>query len=54
MNAILMNSKYSKTSNLHMLLLNLTDIMNWKRGGKYVALLNLSIYCAWKNIKKFI
>ena len=54
MNAILMNSKYSKTSNLHMLLLNLTDIMNRKRGGKYVALLNLSIYCTWKNIKKFI
>ena len=39
-----MNFKYSKTSDSHRLLLSLTD--------KYVALLNLSIYCKWRNIKK--
>ena len=47
-----MNSKNSKTSDPHRLLLNLTDKMNLKRSDKYFALSNLSTYYAWKNIKK--
>ena len=47
-----MNSKNSKTSDPHRLLLNLTDKINLKRSDKYVALSNLSIYYTWKNIKK--
>ena len=46
-----MNSENSKTSDPHRLLLSLTDNLNLRRSGKYVALLNLSIYSAWKNIK---
>ena len=53
MNTIFMNSKNSKTSDPHRLLLNLTDKINLKRSDKYVALSNLSIYYAWKNIKKW-
>ena len=49
---IFMNSKESKTSDLHRLLLNLSDKINLKRSNKYVALSNLNIYYAWKNIKK--
>ena len=47
-----MNSGNSKTSDLHRLLLNLSDKLNLKRSDKYVALSNPSIYCTWKNIKK--
>ena len=47
-----MNSKNSETSDPHRLLLNITDKINLKRGGKYAALSNLSIYYTWKNIKK--
>ena len=47
-----MNSKNSKTSNPHRLLLNLTVKINLNRIDKYVALSNLSIYYTWKNIKK--
>ena len=51
-----MNSENSKTSdpdrvNLS-ILLNLLDKINVKRRDKYVGLSNLSIYYAWKNIKK--
>ena len=52
MDTIFMNSKNSKTSDPHRLLLNLTDKINLKRSDEYVALLNLSIYYTWKNIKK--
>ena len=34
------------------LLLNLSDKINWKESEEYVPLSNLSIYYAWKNIKK--
>ena len=43
MNAIFMNSKNGKRSDLHRLLLNLTDKINLKRKVKYVALSNLSM-----------
>ena len=52
MDTIFMNSKNSKTSDPHRLLLNLTDKEKLKRSDEYVALLNLSIYYTWKNIKK--
>ena len=45
-----MNSKISKTSDSHRLLLNLTEKINLKRSDKYVALSNLNIYYTWKNI----
>ena len=47
-----MNFENSKTSHPHRLLFNLSDKINLKRSNKYVALSNLSIYYAWKNIKK--
>ena len=43
-----MNSKISKTSNLHRLLLNITDKINLKRSDKYVALSSLSVYYTQK------
>ena len=47
-----MNSKNSKISDSHRLLLNVSDKLDLRRSGKYVALSNLSIYNTWKNIKK--
>ena len=47
-----MNSKNSKTSDPHKLLLNLSDKIKLKGSGKYVALSNLSICYTWKNINK--
>ena len=52
MDTIFINSENSKTSDSHRLLLNLTDKVNQKRSGKYVALSNFSIYYIQKNIKK--
>ena len=52
MDTIFMNSKNSKTSDPHRLLLNLTNKRNLKRSHKYVVLSNLSIYYIWKNIRK--
>ena len=52
MNTISLNSKNSKTSDSHRLLLNLAEKVNLKRSDKYVTLSNLSIYYTWKNIKK--
>ena len=46
MNTIFMNSKNSRTSEYHVLVLKLK-----KSGQKSVALSNLSIYYTWKNIK---
>ena len=47
-----MNSENSKTSDPHRLLLSHRDKIKLKRSDKYVALLNLSMYYIWKNIKK--
>ena len=44
MDAIFMNSKNSKTSKYHVLVLKLADKVDLKRGQKGVALSNLSIY----------
>ena len=46
-----MNSEKSKTSDLHRILLNLTDKIELRRKDKYVALSNLSVYYTWKNVK---
>ena len=51
MDTIFMNSENSKTSDPHRLMFNLSGKINLKRSDKYVALTNLSIYYAWKNIK---
>ena len=45
-----MNSKNSKTSHRHRLLLNLADKINLRRSDKYVSLSNFSIYYTWINI----
>ena len=52
MNTIFANSKNSKTSDPHRLLLNLTDKTYWRSKDKYIAVSNLSIYCIWKKVKK--
>ena len=49
MDTMFMNSKNSRTSDPHRLLLNLTDKINLKKNDNYVALSNLSIYYTWKN-----
>ena len=51
MDTIFMNSENSRTSGNHILVLNLTDKLDLRRGQKTVALSNLSIYYTWKNIK---
>ena len=51
MDTIFMNSENSKTSKPHVLILKLTDKLDLRRGEKSIALSNLSIYYAWKNIK---
>ena len=51
MDTIFMNSKNSRTSEYHVLLLKLADKLDLRRGQKSVVLSNLSIYYTWKNIK---
>ena len=51
MDTIFMNSENSRTSEYHVLVLNLTDKLDLRRGQKTVALSNLSIYYTWKNIR---
>ena len=47
-----MNSKNSKTSKPCVLILKLTDKIDFRRGETWIALSNLSIYFAWKSINK--
>ena len=51
MDTIFINSENSRTLEYHDLVLKLTDRLDLRRGQKSVALSNLSIYYAWKNIK---
>ena len=46
-----MNSENSYTSKSHVLVLKLTNKLDWRIGEKVIALSNLSIYYTWKNIK---
>ena len=50
MDTIFINSENSRTSEYHVLLLNLTNKIDI-RSEKTVALSNLGIYYTWKNIK---
>ena len=51
MDTIFMNSENSKAPDPHRLLLDLLDKIYLRRSDNYVALSNLSIYYASKNIK---
>ena len=51
MDTIFMNSKNSKTTDSHILLLNLTDKINLQRSDKYVAYLSQHLLYI-ENIKK--
>ena len=50
MGTIFINSENNKTSKPHVLILNLTDKIDLRRGKKSIALWNLNIY-RWKNMK---
>ena len=49
-----MNSENSRTPKSHILILKLTNELDLRIGKNVITLSNLSIYCTWKNIKKFI
>ena len=51
MDTIFMNLENSKTSELHVLILRLTDKLDLRLGEKIIALSNLSVCYAWGNIK---
>ena len=51
MDTIFMNSKTSRTTEAHALILKLTHKLDLRRGEKNVALSNFSIYYTWKNMK---
>ena len=46
-----MNSEDSKTSEGLVLILKLTNKLDWRIGEKNIALSSLSIYYTWRNIK---
>ena len=46
-----MNSKHSKTSRPHDLILRFTNKLDLRRGENRIALSNLNIYYTCKNIK---
>ena len=50
MDTIFTNTENGRTSEYHVLLLNLTNKIDLRK-GQTVALSNLSIYYTWKNIK---
>ena len=51
METIFMNTENSKTNEPHRFKLDVADKLNLKNPKKNIALVNLSIYCTWKNIK---
>ena len=51
MQTILVNTKNSKANEPHRFRLSLEDRLNLKNLSKNIALVNLSIYYNWKNIK---
>ena len=54
MDTIFMKSGNSKTPDPYIQLINLSGRVHLKRGDRYVALSNLSIYYTWKNMIKVI
>ena len=51
METIFMNTENSKTNESHRFKLDLADKLNLKNPNKNMALVNLSIYYTWKNMK---
>ena len=51
METILMNTANSKTSESNKFAYNFTDKLNLKNPNKNIALVNLSMYYTWKNVK---
>ena len=51
METIFMNTENSKTNEAHRFKIDLADKLNLKNPNKDTALVNLSIYYTWKNIK---
>ena len=51
MEIIFMNTENSQTNEPHRFRLDLADKLNLKNPKKNIALINLSIYYTWKNIK---
>ena len=51
MDTIFMNTKNSKTSKRHVLILIFIDKLDLRRDENRIALSNLSIYYTWKDIK---
>ena len=52
METIFMNSENSKTNEPNKFIDHFTDKLNFKTpNNKNIGLVNLSIYCEWKNIK---
>ena len=51
METIFMNTENSKPNEPHRFRLDLADKLNLKNPKKNIALVNLSIYYTWKNIK---
>ena len=51
MGTIFMNTENSKTNESHRFKLDLADKLNLKNPKKNMALVNLSIYYTWKNVK---
>ena len=52
MDTIFMNNENSERFEPYMLLVNLLHKGKLKKTDKYLALSNLSMYYAWKNIKR--
>ena len=46
-----MNTENSNTNEPHTFKLDLADKLNLKHHNKNIALVNLSVYYTWKNIK---
>ena len=51
METIFVKTENSKTNEPHRFKLDLADKLNLKNPNKHFALVNLSIYYIWKNIK---
>ena len=51
METIFMNTENSKTNESHRFKLDLTDKLNLKNPNRNIALVNLSIYYTWEDIK---
>ena len=52
MEIIFMNTENSKANEPHRFFLKLSQRLGLRSSNKYVALQNLFIYYAWKNVKK--